>query len=254
MKSIFAAAALIAACQGAFATGIYHETFNDGRAQFWDPRPAEAFSIETSGSGNSFYRGSAEASLVQWQVSKLRLPPPKDFRYTVRVADNGVRPTYVIFRATANFAYDGVNYRGSGYAFGIFCGGHDREFYVYKMVDGELTTLQSWTDVSLKCSGDIDDADELGVTMTGDDFVLAINGRPVFRYSDPDPIKRGRVGFYNVSDDLLDTRSDFDHVVIGRAPAHLDAQPAADEPGEEDTMGLPGCVRQGLLGQPNPDH
>ena len=70
MKSIFATAALAAACHAAFASGIYRESFNDGHAQFWDPRPAEAFSIETSGSGNPFYRGSRPRP----SASKRRAP------------------------------------------------------------------------------------------------------------------------------------------------------------------------------------
>ena len=236
MKSIFATAALAAACHAAFASGIYRESFNDGHAQFWDPRPAEAFSIETSGSGNPFYRGSADVTRrggVVSQVSTLMIPPPRNFRYTVRVADNLIRPTYLVFRATADFGFDRRGRHGSGYAFGIDCISGLNSFYFYKAVDGRFSVIQTWKRVpSLKCSGDIDDADELRVTMKDDLIVLSINGEGVYRYRDPDPITSGRLGFYNISDDYQPTHSDFDHVVVGRAPDTLDDVEAPSEAAE----------------------
>jgi hypothetical protein len=235
MKTAFAAALLAALSTTAFAMDSYHEDFSDGLAQRWVPQQEDVYSVQPSVTGNLHYHAAAAADLSQLlgQVSQLRSRPLSDFTYSVRIVDNAVRPTYMIFRSTPDFAmrYDtgtGVTtFHGSGYAFGLACIPDIRSmYYFYKVVDGELTVIQSWTSAPMSCTGDIDHADRLQVVAHGAEIDLYVNGSQVDTYVDPSPIRKGLVGVYNISDTLYDTWSDFDNVILKALPPSAAAKPA----------------------------
>lgn len=235
MKIAMTAAVLAAMTQSALAAGTYREDFSDGMANYWTPQQKASFKVVPSATGNLNYRGAAAADPTQTfaQVSTLSSRPLADFQYSVTVADNAVRPTFLIFRATPDFGsrYDATTfqttYQGTGYAFGVACSPLIRSsFYFYKIVNGLQTTIQPWANAPLNCTGDIDHGDRLSVVAKGTQTMLYVNGTLVYTYTDGASIGSGRVGLYNYTDYVVDTFSNFDNIVISAPPAGAGFAPA----------------------------
>lgn len=234
MTKNWIAAALVAALLPAAHAGTYHERFDDGLAQGWQPQDATAWSILPSAAGNLHLRGQAapDATQVASQVTTFKRTFG-DFGYAVTVADNAVRPTYVLARATADFSmrYDTstghTTYTGSGYAFGIGCSPFVYKVaYAYKVVDGVATVIQPWKAMSgMGCTGDITTGDRLEVRLQGATIQFYVNRQRVMSWTDPSPILSGRVGLYGVTDTAQPTWSDFDDVVV--KPITTTLQPAS---------------------------
>lgn len=256
MKKLIAAA-LVAATLPAAHAASYHERYDDGVAQGWQPQDATAWSIIPAADGNLHARVQAAADATQTyaQVSTQK-HVFTDFGYGVTVADNGVRPTFILARATPDFssrwdaATGHTTYTGSGYAFGIGCSPFVwKVAYAYKVVNGVVTVIQPWKAMSgMGCTGDITTGDRLEVRLQGATIQFYVNRQRVVSWTDPAPILSGRIGLYGVTDTTQVTWSDFDDIVV--KPLTTVLQPASSTSSAATATTAPTGPAADAMGRP----
>lgn len=194
-------------CAAAFAwattlpstAGEYKEDFNDGTAQNWAPQNPKNWKVV--GTPGSYMRYRAKSAKAEGaMVSTYAAAEFSDFVYRTFVRNDETYASYMIFRATSDFWSDGYVATGSGYAFGLDadCDADGvKSFYIYKVVNGTLETIQSWTESpAIQCD---EEGNVLKVRATGDRLKFYINHALVYEYTDPMPVLAGRVGMLGYS-------------------------------------------------------
>ena len=213
--------------------GKYEENFDDGLAQDWhadidahwsviagtyrayDPVPGYSESMVATYAGKEFGNFSYEISM--------------------RCDESTGSPHYMLFRASPDFETYPVS-TGSAYGFGVTTG----SFYIFKQVNGVLTTLVSWTSSSY--INPTTTWNVLKIVAIGSNLQFFINGHLVQTLTDTSLVS-GRIGLLGYTGSSSVTHQYFDNitagdpetVALGITPeqAWYNAHPCAVEAGPE---------------------
>lgn len=197
----------------------YEQDFEAGKAPGWQAQTKANWKIGGT-EANRFYQaqagksGSADKGAY---VSTFRGGAFQDFDYRVRVKSNNSYPSFLLFRASADFSRNGGTGAGTGYAFGLraqcAAGQKDKEFRIYKQVNGGLQNINDeWTfSDKLNCAAV---GNRVRVTAVGGEINFYVNDSKVFTYKDPAPIASGRIGLMAFDGADAPTTHQFDNIYV----------------------------------------
>jgi pimeloyl-ACP methyl ester carboxylesterase len=176
--------------------GGFTEEFNNIDAPHWSKN--EYWSVV-----NGMFRAYNSAPTKQIpMISTYDYDYYHNITYEVSIKQDMTNPygyaTYVLFRCTPDFYCDWGDpliARGTGYAFGIDDGKLPKypykRFYVYKVINGVVSTIKGWTASS--AIKDTNQWNKLKVKASDKTFKLYINKKMIYQFTD-DSIQKGRVG------------------------------------------------------------
>jgi hypothetical protein len=188
--------------------GEYFEDFNDGLAQDWN----EDIDADWEVTGGQYKAYKASPASAESMVSTYSGEEYDNFTVEVKHKRDTLSgyASYLLFRATDNFeTYPTAN--GSAYAFGI----DESSYYIFKQVNGYLTTLVSWTEspyINLPPQWNI-----IKVVADGPNLSFYINGYLVTTLMD-NSLTSGRIGLLGyIGTSYIPPNSHFfDDVFVGK--------------------------------------
>jgi hypothetical protein len=210
---------VLMALSSAVMAETYEQDFEAGRAPGWQAQTRGNWKIAGT-EANRFYQAGAGKSVSAEKgayVSTFRGATYQDFDYRVRVKSDSAYPSFLLFRASADFSRNGGTGAGTGYAFGFraqcAAGQKDKAFRIYKQVNGGLQNINDeWTfSDKLNCAAV---GNRIRVTAVGGEINFYVNDSKVFTYVDPAPIARGRIGLMAFDGADAPTTHQFDNIYV----------------------------------------
>jgi hypothetical protein len=210
---------ILMALSSAVMADTYEQDFESGKAPGWQAQTKGNWKIAGT-EANRFYQaqaGKSGSADMGAYVSTFRGATYQDFDYRVRVKSNNSYPSFVLFRASADFFRNGGKGSGTGYAFGLraqcVAGQKDKEFRIYKLVNGGLQNINDdWTfSDKLNCAAV---GNRVRVTAVGGEINFYVNDSKVFSYKDAAPIASGRIGLMAFDGADAPTTHQFDNIYV----------------------------------------
>ncbi|MFH0983764.1 MAG: family 16 glycoside hydrolase, partial [Planctomycetota bacterium] len=183
----------------------YREDFDDGQAQGWQ----EDVDADWTVVSNEYRAYQAAPAASNAMVATYGGQTFDNFTYEAkfRRAEPLAYARYLLVRATASFEGEPTP-AGSGYAFGL----DGNEYFIFKVVSGTMTYLQTWT--SSPAINPPTEWNTLKVVAQGPVLDFYINGVLVQSLTDGDLVS-GRIGLLGYTSPSVVGTHFFDDVVVG---------------------------------------